>query len=268
MRGQVYLVGAGPGDPELLTLKALRILRLADVVLHDELVSPAILALIRSEARVVNAGKRCDWKRISQEEINAQMVAYASAGETVVRLKGGDPMIFGRAEEEIAALRAAGIPFEIVPGITAALSAAAAAQVPLTKRGASPALLIVTYSRASGQPPVNWRALAASGATIVIYMPGSEYGSISADLRAGGVNAGTPCAIVSRASRSGQTILAATVDQLPAISALPAPALLIVGAVADSVATRALTPFRANRGRETGVQERALLTVSQSGRGE
>lgn len=236
MRGHVYLVGAGPGDPELLTLKALRILGLADAVLHDELVSPAVLALIRPAAHVVNVGKRCDLKRVSQEQINALMVAYASAGQTVVRLKGGDPMIFGRAEQEITALRSAGIRFEVVPGITAALGAAAAAQVPLTQRHVSPALLFVTYSRASGQPPLNWRGLTASGATIVIYMPGGEYGSISAELCAAGLNAGTPCVIVSRASRSNQSMLAATVEQLPAIAALPAPALLIVGSVAGLVA--------------------------------
>ncbi|HKF24234.1 MAG TPA: uroporphyrinogen-III C-methyltransferase [Candidatus Angelobacter sp.] len=239
MTGRVYLVGAGPGDPELLTLKALRILRLADVVLHDELVSPAILALVRPAARVVNVGKRCDFKRVSQDQISALMVAYASAGQTVVRLKGGDPMIFGRAEEEMAALRAAGTQFEVVPGITAALGAAAAAQVPLTKRGVAPALLFVTYSRLAGQPPLNWRALAASGATIVIYMPGSEYGSISAELCAAGLNAETPCVIVSRASRNNQTVLASTVQQLSGISAQPAPALLIVGWVADSVARTA-----------------------------
>ena len=239
MIGRVYLVGAGPGDPELLTLKALRVLRLADVVLHDELVSPAILALVRPAAHIVNVDKRCDLKRVSQEEINALMVAYASVGQRVVRLKGGDPMIFGRAEEEMAALRAAGICFEVVPGITAALGAAAGAQVPLTKRGVAPALLFVTYRRLAGQPSLNWRALTASGATIVIYMPGSEYGTISGELCAAGLNPETPCVIVSRASRSNQTMLATTVQQLPAISSLPAPALLIVGWVADSVA---LTP--------------------------
>jgi uroporphyrin-III C-methyltransferase len=236
MKGRVYLVGAGPGDPELLTLKALRLLRLADVVLHDDLVSPAILALVRPAARVVNVGKRCDCKRVSQDQISALMVAYASAGQTVIRLKGGDPMIFGRAEEEMGALRAAGARFEVVPGITAALGAAAAAQVPLTKRGVSPALLFVTYNRLACQPPLNWRALTVSGATIVIYMPGSEYGTISAELCAAGLNPETPCVIVSRASRINQTTLATTVGQLAAISALPAPALLIIGWVANSVA--------------------------------
>src|SRR5260370_8802930 len=176
MRGHVYLVGAGPGDPELLTLKALRILGLADVVLHDELVSPAVLALIRPAAHGLNVGKRCDLKRVSKEQINGLMVAYAAAGQTVVRLKGGDPMIFGRAEEEITALRAAGIRFEVGPGITAALGAAAAAQVPLTQRQVSTALLFVTYSPASGHPPLNLRGLLTSGPATSSSMPGTAIG--------------------------------------------------------------------------------------------
>src|SRR5215470_13821556 len=134
MTGKVYLVGAGPGDPELLTLKAVRLLRTADAVLHDDLVAPEILHLIPPTAQVHNVGKRCGQKKILQGEINYRMIALASSGLRVVRLKSGDPLIFGRAGEEIETLRRASVPFEVVPGVTSALGAAAAAQIPLTHR--------------------------------------------------------------------------------------------------------------------------------------
>src|SRR5271154_2162934 len=137
MKGKVYLVGAGPGDPELLTVKALRLLRTADAVLHDDLVTPEILKLMPSTAQVHNVGKRCGKKKILQGEINFLMVELAASGLRVVRLKGGDPLIFGRAGEEIEALRAANIPYEIVPGVTSAMGAAAAAGIPLTHPRAS-----------------------------------------------------------------------------------------------------------------------------------
>src|ERR1700676_2869462 len=150
MNGKVYLVGAGPGDPELLTLKALRLLRNADAVLHDDLVAPEILDFIPSTAQIHNVGKRCGKKRILQAEINLLMIALAASGLQVVRLKGGDPLIFGRAGEEIESLRQNNIPFEIVPGVTSALGAAAAAQLPLTHRRSSDALVFITAHRASG----------------------------------------------------------------------------------------------------------------------
>src|SRR5580693_4107714 len=134
MNGKVYLVGAGPGDPELITVKGLRLLRTADVVLHDDLVTPEILKLISSTAELQNVGKRCGTKTIRQEEIDFLMVTLASSGKQVVRLKSGDPLIFGRAGEEIAALRRANIEYEVVPGVTSALGAAAAAGIPLTHR--------------------------------------------------------------------------------------------------------------------------------------
>ena len=149
MKGKVYLVGAGPGDPELLTLKALRLLRTAEAVLHDDLVAPEILKLIPPTAQIYNVGKRCGKKKILQGEINGLMAALASSGLRVVRLKGGDPLIFGRAGEEIESLRGNNIPFEIVPGVTSALGAAAAAQIPLTHRRASSALVLITAHRAS-----------------------------------------------------------------------------------------------------------------------
>src|SRR3984957_18483695 len=192
MTGKVYLVGAGPGDPELLTLKALRLLRTADAVLHDDLVAPEILNLIPSTAQVHNVGKRCGKKKILQGEINFLMIALAASGLQVIRLKGGDPLIFGRAGEEIEALRRNDIPFEIVPGVTSALGAAAAAQLPLTHRRASDALVFITAHRASEQAcskgrhkesaendGADWSKLAASGATLVIYMPGQNYSHVA-----------------------------------------------------------------------------------------
>src|ERR1700722_8530705 len=148
MNGKVYLVGAGPGDPELLTLKAVRLLHNADAVLHDDLVSPEILKFIPPTAQLHNVGKRCGKKKILQGEINCLMVALATSGLCVVRLKGGDPLIFGRAGEEIEALRANNIPFEIVPGVTSAMGAAAAAQIPLTHRRSSSAVVFITGHQA------------------------------------------------------------------------------------------------------------------------
>src|SRR5579864_8657068 len=143
MRGKVYLVGAGPGDPELLTIKATRVLKHADALLHDDLVAPEILRLAPVHAQIHNVGKRCGKKNISQEEINFLMVTLAASGSQVVRLKGGDPLIFGRIGEEITALRKANIEFEIVPGITAALGAASTTQIPLTNRSSSHALVFL-----------------------------------------------------------------------------------------------------------------------------
>jgi len=176
MKGKVYLVGAGPGDPELLTVKALRLLRTAEAVLHDDLVAPEILELIPPTAQIHNVGKRCGKKKILQGEINYLMVALAASGLRVIRLKGGDPLIFGRAGEEIESLRSNNIPFEIVPGVTSAMGAAAAAQIPLTHRQASSALVFITAHhsserRASETDGGDWSKFVASGATLVIYMP-------------------------------------------------------------------------------------------------
>src|SRR5271155_4694185 len=165
MNGKVYLVGAGPGDPELLTVKALRLLNTAEVVLHDDLVTPEILKLISPAAEVQNVGKRCGSRTIRQEEINFLMVTRAVAGLRVVRLKSGDPLIFGRAGEEIEALRRANIEYEIVPGVTSALGAAAAAGIPLTHRQASSTLVLTTGHRAAGPHDADWSTFAASGST-------------------------------------------------------------------------------------------------------
>lgn len=231
MTGKVYLVGAGPGDPELLTLKAARVLRQADVVLHDELVGKEILHLAPAHAQIHNVGKRCGKKNISQEEINFLMVTLAASGLQVVRLKGGDPLIFGRVGEEIAALRQANIDFEIVPGITAALGAASTAQIPLTHRQSSHALVFLAGHTASGADPTNWPALVSLGATVVIYMPGHDYSNIAHNLRSAGLRDETPCAIISRATTSEEQVFSTNLENLRDAPHLPAPTLLVIGEV-------------------------------------
>jgi len=236
MKGKVYLVGAGPGDPELLTLKALRLLRTAEAVLHDDLVAPEILQMIPPTAQIYNVGKRCGKKKIQQAEINSLMVALALSGLRVVRLKGGDPLIFGRAGEEIEALRMSDIPFEIVPGVTTVLGAAAAAQIPLTHRRASSALVLITAHRASNkfaskEDASDWSQFVASGATLVIYMPGQNYTDIAKRLTSAGVAVNTPCAIISRGTTKYQRTHRTTVLDLHRAPQLASPTLLIVGEV-------------------------------------
>jgi len=239
MKGKVYLVGAGPGDPELLTLKALRLLRTADAVLHDDLVASEILELIPSTAQIHNVGKRCGKKKILQGEINYLMVALAASGLRVVRLKGGDPLIFGRAGEEIETLRRNNIPFEIVPGVTSAMGAAAAAQIPLTHRRASSALVLITAHQASEKDAAGkdasekdaWSKFVASGATLVIYMPGQNYSDIARRLTAAGLAGETPCAVISRATTRHQRTHRTTVLDLHRSPQLAAPTLLVVGEV-------------------------------------
>ncbi|HKT67993.1 MAG TPA: uroporphyrinogen-III C-methyltransferase [Terriglobales bacterium] len=231
MTGKVYLVGAGPGDPELLTLKAARLLRTADAVLHDDLVTPAILRLANPAAQLHNVGKRCGSKKITQEEINFLMVGLASAGLQVLRLKGGDPLVFNRAGEEMEALRRAGIPYEVVPGVTAALGAAAGAGIPLTDRRGPAAVVFVTGHRAANNEEGQWREFVRSGATLVIYMPGGNFGEIARRLRKAGLAGETPCAVVSRATTTDQQLHVTTVGELPAAPQLATPALLIVGEV-------------------------------------
>lgn len=227
----VYLVGAGPGDPELLTVKALRLLQSADVVLYDGLVSEAVLALARG-ALLVHVGKRCNQRLITQEEIGALMVHHASLSRAVVRLKGGDPSLFGRTGEEIDALRAAGIPFEIVPGVTSAAAAAAAVETPLTDRRCASQVLFTTAHRAEQNLQADWEAARRGNTTLAIYMPGQDYGRLRATLLEAGISGDTPCAIVSCASRPSQQIRWSHVDRLTESEPLPPPSLLIVGQVA------------------------------------
>lgn len=230
MKGKVYLVGAGPGDPDLLTAKALRLLKTADAVLHDDLVAPEILRLAPPRAQLHNVGKRFGTKKISQAEINFLMVTLADTGLQVVRLKAGDPLIFGRAGEEIEALRRANVDFEIVPGITAALGAAAAAEIPLTHRHLSHALVLLPGHLADDQTD-DWRKFVSSEATIAIYMPGRDYAAVAERLVNAGLDAGTPCAIIARATAPEQEVRCTTLRDLPSAPPLPSPALLLVGEV-------------------------------------
>ena len=230
MKGKVYLVGAGPGDPELLTVKAFKALKIADVVLHDELISPEILALVPKTAQLRGVGKRGGRKNIRQEEINALLVQFALLGMQVVRLKGGDPMIFGRAGEEIEVLRRAGIEVEVIPGVTAALGAAASVQIPLTHRDISSAVLVVT-GHSSEAGPDNWPGHISPGTTVVVYMPGYSYENTARRLMAAGLKESTPCAIVSQATTADKQVYRTTLDALPRVPRLPAPALLVAGEV-------------------------------------
>jgi uroporphyrin-III C-methyltransferase len=231
MSGKVYLVGAGPGDPELLTVKALRLLRAADVVLHDDLVAREILQLIPPHAEVQNVGKRAGSKTIRQEEINFLLVARAAAGLQVVRLKSGDPLIFGRAGEEIEALRRSNIEYEIVPGVTSALGAAAAAGIPLTHRQESSALVLLAGHRASENSEADWKRFAGSESTLVVYMPGPNYAELSVRLSTAGVAVETPCAVISCATTPRQRIHRTTVAELDRAPRLASPTLLVVGEV-------------------------------------
>ena len=230
MSGKVYIVGAGPGAADLLTLRAANLLRNAEVVLHDDLVSPEVLNLIAPSAEVINVGKRCGKHSTSQEQINALMVFYARRDATaVVRLKSGDPAIFGRLGEEIECLRHAEIPFEIVPGITAASAAAAAAQVSLTDRRSASTVVFTTPHRCAGKENTDWLRMARRDATLAIYMPGSGYEALAHDLEAAGFSGETPCLIISGAATHRQQARRTTLSQLAGLPPLPAPSLLLIG---------------------------------------
>ena len=231
MAGRVYLVGAGPGDPELLTLKAAKLLARSEVVLYDSLVSEEVLFLVSQQALLVNVGKRAGQKLLTQDEINSLLVSYAKAGKRVVRLKGGDPLLFGRAGEEMEALRRAGIEFEIVPGITAAVGAAAAAKISLTDRRMASQVLFTTFSRDENDNWLNWAAITPQ-TTIAIYMPGTHYGQVAARLIENGIAADSPCVIVSHATRAGQQVRFTNLAALSDGDQLQAPSLLLVGRVA------------------------------------
>jgi uroporphyrin-III C-methyltransferase len=228
---KIYLVGAGPGDPELLTRKAWRVLQSADVVLHDDLVSQEILRVLPPTTQAVNVGKRCGAKSISQDEINTLMVQLAREGKAVARLKSGDPLLFGRAGEEMEALRRAGIEFEVIPGVTAALGAAASAQISLTDRRHASRVVFVTAHREGGTGLTNERHVSAD-TTYAIYMPGSRYAELAAELQAAGIGAEIPCVVISRATTSEESIIHTTVAQLPQCPKVASPSLIIVGIVA------------------------------------
>ena len=233
MKGKVFLVGAGPGDPELLTLKALRVLKTADVVLYDELIGPEILALVPKTAQLRGVGKRCGKKSARQEDINARLIQFALLGLQVVRLKGGDPLLFGRAGEEIEALRQADIEFEIIPGVTAALAAAATAKIPLTHRKVASALVILTghHSETETAAPDDWPGSLPADATVVVYMPGYRYENTAQRLLAAGLAGSAPCAIISQATSAEEKVHRTTLEELSQSPRLPSPTLLVVGEV-------------------------------------
>ena len=228
-KGMVYLVGAGPGDPELLTIKALRLIQSADLILHDDLVPQAILELAQPAAEVINVGKRCGVKNITQEQINALMVENARANLTVVRLKGGDPLIFGRAAEEIAALTEASVPFEVVPGISAAFAAAAAIGCPLTTRNSASSVIFSTGHHAQSHPDGQSPKPTLEDSTRVVYMPGRDLRSLAQQWLDEGLPSDFPCAIVSRAAQPGQQVLYSTLAALGNAAPALAPSLLIAG---------------------------------------
>ncbi len=234
--GSVALVGAGPGDPELLTLKAVRALQSADVVLYDDLVSPAVVAMARRESTKLSVGKRGFKPSCTQEDITAMLVEYARAGKRVVRLKGGDPMVFGRAAEELEPLEDAGIPVEVIPGVTAASAASSLLRRSLTERVRSRRLQFVTAHARNGQLPedLDWRALSDPKATSVVYMGVRTLPALVERLMREGMAADTPAAIVERASWPGERAIMTTLGALPRVATdagVGAPALVIIGAV-------------------------------------
>ena len=239
MHAKVFLVGAGPGDPDLLTVKAHALIRAAEVILHDDLVSTPILALANPHAMVINVGKRCGTKNITQSEINRLMIASARRGLSVIRLKSGDPGLFGRLAEERDALESAGVPYEIVPGVTAALSAAASLGVSLTDRRTNSRIVVVSAHRAhenENEEPTDWRTLAANNSTLVIYMPGRNLGALRQELLDAGLDAETPAAIVSAASTPEQRDHCTTLAQLDAAPPMPAPSILLIGRTLERAA--------------------------------
>ena len=241
--GRVRLVGAGPGDPELLTVKAARALAEADVVVHDRLIPAEVLAQARSEARRIYVGKRKSHHSVPQDGINDLLVALAREGLDVVRLKAGDPFVFGRGGEELIACRAAGVPCEVVPGVSAGLAAAAAAGAPVTHRGVAQAVTFVTghAAGAGGEPDLDWVALARPNQTVVVYMGLSTAPAIAARLIEAGRDGSTPVLAVENASRPEERRVLTTLAGLgQAVAALDGPAVLIVGeaaAMAEVAAT-------------------------------
>jgi uroporphyrin-III C-methyltransferase / precorrin-2 dehydrogenase / sirohydrochlorin ferrochelatase len=241
-RGEVYLIGVGPGDPDLLTLRAQQLLQQADVILHDRLVPDAILDRARRDAERINVGKTPGSHEHTQDYINELLLEHARRGRRVARVKGGDPFIFGRGGEELAVLREAGIPVVVVPGITAGLGAAASAGIPLTMRGLSQAVTFVTATGAQGGN-LNWSALAHPQHTIVFYMSAAQIDHITSNLIAHGLPGSQPVALLERATWTDERVLKSTLADLPALAhaaKLRSPTLLVVGEVAALAQVRGL----------------------------
>lgn len=246
--GMVYLVGAGPGSPDLLTLRAVDVLGSADVILHDRLVSDAVLDMARRDADRIYVGKEAGVHHRSQEEIHRIMLAEAAKGRTVVRLKGGDAFIFGRGGEEMQVLRNAGVPYEVVPGVTAATGCAAFAGIPLTHREHAQSVTFVTGHLANGNQPVEWKQIAGKGKTVVVYMGVKQGRSIRAGLLHAGVAPELPVALIEDGSCPSQRVMNGTVDTIPTLVAgarRGRPGLLVIGEVAALAST--LGWFRQNQ---------------------
>lgn len=245
--GVVHLIGGGPGDPELLTLKAHRVLQDADVVLHDELIGPGILDRVRQDATRIHVGKQKGRHALPQAEINALMVTLAREGKRVARLKGGDPFVFGRGGEELETLRAAGIEAHVVPGITAAIGCAASAGFPLTHRDIASSLTFVTGHGKDGAPSADWRALAATGGTLAVYMGLTHAAAIARALADAGMPASMPVAVIVNGTRSDERVSTGTLADLPLLSAREGgkgPALIVVGDVIRLAPAWAAAPER------------------------
>lgn len=232
--GEVYLVGAGPGDPELLTFKALRLMQQADIVLYDALVSPEVLDLCRRDADLIFVGKQRDNHTVPQQGINEMLVKHAKAGKRVVRLKGGDPFIFGRGGEELQQLKASGVPFQVVPGITAANACSAYAGIPLTHRNFAQSVKFITGHLKNRTSELDFNELAGSNQTLVFYMGLHTLERVTKGLIDAGKSPDTPTAIISRGTRRDQRVITARLDEISELQArerLEAPALIIVGEV-------------------------------------
>lgn len=236
--GKVYLIGAGPGDPELITVKGLRCLRMADIVLYDRLVSQELLAEAPARAELVFVGKESRRHTMTQAEINARLIAYARSGRVVARLKGGDPFVFGRGGEEALALALAGIPFEVVPGISAAIAVPAAANIPVTHRDYASAVTIVTGHEAQSSRAVNWKALAQLGGTIVVLMGVQMLDTFTCQLREAGLPPNLPAAVIQEGTTPRQRIVIGTLADIAerALAAnLTAPATTVIGKVVNAL---------------------------------
>ncbi|MDE2137366.1 MAG: uroporphyrinogen-III C-methyltransferase, partial [Gammaproteobacteria bacterium] len=271
-RGEVYLIGAGPGDPDLLTLRALQLLQCADVVLYDRLVGPQVLERARRDAELIFVGKAAGEHR-QQERIHELLLQHAQAGKRVVRLKGGDPFVFGRGGEELELLAAHGIPCTVVPGITAALGAAAGAALPLTHRRLAHSLTLVNGHQGAGEVEPDWPSFADPRHTVVFYMGLGSLAGIVARLRAAGAAPGHPAALIARATLPEQEVVRGTLGDIvdrAAARNLPAPALFIIGACAAFDAARQDEQAMRPRNRQHELRPRgskALTLIKRSHRG-